>query len=446
MPLIDELRAREILDSRGNPTVEVDVLLDDGSFGTAAVPSGASTGAHEALELRDGDRDRYGGRGVLNACRAVREEIANEIEGMDAADQRGIDAAMLSLDATANKSKLGANAILGVSLAVAKAAAASFGMPLYRYVGGVDAHLLPVPMMNVVNGGAHADNVLEIQEFMLVPLGAASYSEALQWGAETFHALHANLKAAGMSTGVGDEGGFAPEVATASEVLSLLTDAVRAAGLEPGSEVAFAIDVAASELYRDGVYRLEERDRSSKELIEFYAGLIDEFPIVSLEDPLAEDDWDGWVTLTEELDERVQLVGDDVFVTSAERLERGVDDGAANAILVKVNQVGSLTETLEVVRLAREASYGIVISHRSGETEDTTIADLAVAANAGQIKSGAPSRGERTAKYNRLLRIEEELGEAARYAGRGPYGRAPEFDDAEASSEDDVPGDQGDEA
>jgi enolase len=329
---------------------------------------------------------------------------------------------------------------------VAKAAAASFGMPLYRYVGGVDAHLLPVPMMNVVNGGAHADNVLEIQEFMLVPLGAASYSEALQWGAETFHALHANLKAAGMSTGVGDEGGFAPEVATASEVLSLLTDAVRAAGLEPGSEVAFAIDVAASELYRDGVYRLEERDRSSKELIEFYAGLIDEFPIVSLEDPLAEDDWDGWVTLTEELDERVQLVGDDVFVTSAERLERGVDDGAANAILVKVNQVGSLTETLEVVRLAREASYGIVISHRSGETEDTTIADLAVAANAGQIKSGAPSRGERTAKYNRLLRIEEELGEAARYAGRGPYGRAPEFDDAEASSEDDVPGDQGDEA
>ena len=426
MPAIEELRAREILDSRGNPTVEVEALLDDGSLGRAAVPSGASTGTHEALELRDGDPARYGGKGVRDACRNVTGDIAAAVEGLDAIDQRAVDAAMIALDGTPTKSRLGANAILGVSLAVAKAAAASLGLPLYRYLGGPQAHVLPVPMMNVLNGGVHADNPLEPQEFMIVPAGAASFAEAIQWGSETFHALHASLKAKGLASGVGDEGGFAPNVETARDALELIVAAIESAGLEPGSEVAVALDPASSEFYRDGAYRLEGAAKTSRDMIAFWEGLLGTYPIVSIEDPLAEDDWDGWIALTEALDDRVQLVGDDVFVTNLDRLERGVDDGAGNAILIKVNQIGTLTETLDVVRLAKESSYGVVISHRSGETEDTTIADLTVAVNAGQIKTGAPSRGERTAKYNQLLRIEEELGQTARYAGRQPYGRMPE--------------------
>jgi enolase 1/2/3 len=423
MSVIEDIAAREILDSRGNPTVEVDVLLEDGSVGRAAVPSGASTGTHEAQERRDGDESRYGGKGVLDACRAVREEIGPELAGANALDQRAVDRLLLDLDGTANKSRLGANAVLGVSLAVAKAAAASLDLPLFRYLGGPQAHVLPTPMLNVINGGAHADNRLELQEFMLAPVGAASFSEALRWGSEVFHALRAALKQKGLSTGVGDEGGFAPEVATAAEALELLVGAVESAGLEPGSEVALAMDPAASEIYVEGRYRLEGADRTSADMITFYAGLLDSFPIVSIEDPLAEDDWDGWSAITEALDERIQIVGDDLFVTNPERLERGIDEAAANAILIKVNQIGSLTETLDVVAVAKEASYGVVISHRSGETEDTTIADLAVATNAGQIKAGAPSRGERTAKYNQLLRVEEALGETASYAGRAPYAR-----------------------
>ncbi|MBA3738130.1 MAG: phosphopyruvate hydratase [Actinobacteria bacterium] len=424
MTIIDEIIAREILDSRGNPTVEVEVRLADGSLGRAAVPSGASTGRHEAIELRDGDQKRFGGRGVVTACQNVEEQIAPELEAVDALDQREIDRIMCDLDGTAGKSALGANAILGVSLAVAKAAAASLGLPLFRYLGGPNAHLLPVPLMNVINGGAHADNVLELQEFMLAPIGAASFSEAVRWTAEIFWALRAELRTKGLSTGVGDEGGFAPEIDTAREALDLIVGAIRSAGLEPGTEVALAMDPAASELFSDGVYRLEGEERTSSDMIAFYTSLLDSFPIVSIEDPLAEDDWDGWTAMTEALDDRLQIVGDDLFVTNAERLERGIDEGAANAILVKVNQIGTLTETLDVVGLAKESSYGIVVSHRSGDTEDTTIADLAVATNAGQIKAGAPSRGERTAKYNQLLRIEEVLGETARYAGRQPYARA----------------------
>jgi enolase len=423
MSVIEDVTAREILDSRGNPTVEVEVLLEDGSVGRAAVPSGASTGSHEALERRDGDETRYGGKGVLDACRAVREEIGPELAGANALDQRALDRLLIELDGTANKSRLGANAILGVSLAAAKAAAASLDLPLFRYLGGPQAHVLPTPMLNVINGGAHADNRLELQEFMLAPVGAVSFSEALRWGSEVFHALKAALKQKGLSTGVGDEGGFAPEVATAAEALELLVAAIESAGLEPGAEMALAMDPAASEVYVDGRYRLEGADRTSADMISFYAGLLDRFPIVSIEDPLAEDDWDGWSAITEALDDRVQIVGDDLFVTNPERLERGIDEAAANAILIKVNQIGSLTETLDVVALAKEASYGVVISHRSGETEDTTISDLAVATNAGQIKAGAPSRGERTAKYNQLLRIEEALDETAGYAGRAPYGR-----------------------
>ncbi len=423
MPLIEELRAREVLDSRGNPTVEVDVVLTDGSLGRAAVPSGASTGSHEAVELRDADTERFGGKGVLVAVRNVREEIAPEVEGLDALDQRAIDRLLADLDGTPNKSSLGANATLGVSLAVARAAATSLKLPLYRYLGGPNAHVLPVPMLNVINGGRHADNGLELQEFMLVPLGAASFSEGLRWGTEVFHALAAELRRSDLSTAVGDEGGFAPDVDTAARALELLIKAIEDAGLEPATEVALAVDAACSELYADGAYRLEGSSRTSAEMASYFSALVDAYPIVSVEDPLAEDDWDGWTALTEALDERVQIVGDDLFVTSAERLERGVDDGAANAILVKVNQIGTLTETLDVIRTAKEASYGVVISHRSGETEDTTIADLAVAVNAGQIKAGAPSRGERTAKYNQLLRIEEQLGDTARYAGRQPYGR-----------------------
>jgi enolase len=414
---IELVHAREILDSRGNPTIEVDVALTDGSVGRAAVPSGASTGAHEALELRDGDAGRYGGKGVLRAVGNVEETIAPAVIGLEATDQRGLDAVLVDLDGTADKSRLGANAILGVSLATARAAAVSVGLPLYRYLGGPNAHLLPVPQMNVINGGRHAENDLELQEFMLAPVGAASWSEALRWGAEVFHALASGLKQKGFSTGVGDEGGFAPDIGTAGAALELMVVAIEAAGLEPGTEMALAMDPAASEIFRDGGYRLEGQDRSSADMVSFYRGLLDSFPIVSIEDGLAEDDWEGWAALTAELGTRCQLVGDDIFVTDPERLRRGIESGVATAVLVKVNQIGTLTETLDVITLADRSSYGVVVSHRSGETEDTTIADLVVATNAGQIKTGAPSRGERTAKYNRLLRIEEELGEGARYAG-----------------------------
>jgi enolase len=423
MPRIERIRAREILDSRGNPTIEVDVLLADGSAGRAAVPSGASTGEHEALELRDGDDKRYGGRGVLDACRNVETEIAPALSEVDASDQREVDRIMLDLDGTMDRSRLGANAILGVSLAVARAAGVAARLPLYRYLGGPQAHLLPVPLMNVINGGAHADNALDVQEFMLVPLGAASFSEALRWGAECFHALKAHLKERGLATGVGDEGGFAPELETSSSACQALVEAIEETGLEPGSEMAVALDVAASELADGDRYALEGSRRDSDQMAAHLRGLVDGFPIVSIEDPLAEDDWAGWRTFTEALGGRCQVVGDDLFVTNPERLDRGIAEGAANAILVKPNQIGTLSETLEVVARATEAGFGRVISHRSGETEDTTIADLAVATGAGQIKTGAPSRGERTAKYNRLLRIEEELGEQARYAGRAPFRR-----------------------
>ena len=417
MPEIELVHAREILDSRGNPTVEVDVALADGSVGRAAVPSGASTGAHEAVELRDGDAGRYGGKGVLQAVGNVEQTIASAVVGLEATDQRGLDGVLVDLDGTADKSKLGANAILGVSLATARAAAVSVGLPLYRYLGGPNAHLLPVPLMNVINGGRHAENDLELQEFMLAPVGAASWSEALQWGAEVFHALASGLKQKGFSTGVGDEGGFAPDIGTACAALELMVVAIEAAGLEPGTEMALAMDPAASEIFRDGGYRLEGQDRSSADMVAFYRGLLDSFPIVSIEDGLSEDDWQGWAALTAEVGTRCQLVGDDIFVTDPERLRRGIESGVATAVLVKVNQIGTLTETLDVIALADRSSYGVVVSHRSGETEDTTIADLVVATNAGQIKTGAPSRGERMAKYNRLLRIEEELGEGARFAG-----------------------------
>jgi enolase len=417
MSLIASLRAREILDSRGNPTVEVDVWLDDGAFGRAAVPSGASTGEHEALELRDGG-ERFGGKGVLDAVANVNARVADALRDVDAFDQRGVDATLLALDGTDTKRELGANAVLGVSMAVARAAADSSGIPLYRYLGGPNAHVLPAPMMNVINGGAHADNDLELQEFMVMPVGAASFGEALRWGAECFHALAGLLHAKGLSTAVGDEGGFAPEIATAAEALEWLVQAVEHAGLTPGDDVALAMDPAMSELRTDdGRYRLEGADRSADDMVGFWAGLVDRFPIVSIEDGLDQDDWEGWAALTRELGDRVQLVGDDLFVTNAERLERGIREGVANSILVKVNQIGSLTETLDTMALATRSGYTNVVSHRSGETEDTTIADLAVATNAGQIKTGAPSRGERTAKYNQLLRIEEELGEHARYAG-----------------------------
>jgi enolase len=426
MPAIASLRAREILDSRGNPTVEVDAVLDDGSTGTAAVPSGASTGQHEALELRDGDAKRFGGTGVLLAVDHVLSVLGPGIAGMDALDQRAVDARLLDLDGTPHKSALGANAILGVSLATAHAAAFSLGVPLYRYLGGPVAHVLPLPLMNVINGGAHADNELELQEFMLAPVGAVSFSEALRWGAEIYHALRSSLRSRRLSTGVGDEGGFAPEVATAAEALELLVQAIETVGLEPGDEVALAMDPAASEIYRDDVYHLEAKKRSAEEMIDFWRDLVDAFPIVSLEDALAEDDWSGWTALTEALGDRVQLVGDDLFVTDVDRLQRGFDEGAATAILVKVNQIGSLTETLDVMRLAAGNGYGVVVSHRSGETEDTTIADLSVALDAGQIKTGAPARSERVAKYNRLLRIEEQLGDVARYAGGSALRRRPE--------------------
>jgi enolase len=425
MSLIESVHAREIIDSRGNPTVEVDVWLDDGAFGRAGVPSGASTGEHEALELRDGG-ERFGGKGVLAAVANVNGRIADALDGTDAMDQRGVDAALIALDGTDAKSELGANAVLGVSMAVAQAAADSNGEPLFRYLGGPNAHVLPTPMMNVINGGAHADNELELQEFMLVPVGAASFGEALRWGAECFHALKGLLHAKGLATGVGDEGGFAPEIATANEALEWLLRAIERVGLEPGDEIALAMDPATSELRTDdGRYRLEGVDRTADDMIAFWADLLDRFPIVSIEDGLDQDDWDGWASLTRELGGRVQLVGDDLFVTNAERLERGIRERVANSILIKVNQIGSLTETLDTMALATRSGYSNVVSHRSGETEDTTIADLAVATNAGQIKTGAPSRGERTAKYNQLLRIEEQLGDRARFAGGRSLSGAP---------------------
>ena len=425
MSAIETVHARQILDSRGNPTVEVDVVLDDGAFGRAGVPSGASTGEHEAHELRDGDDAAYGGRGVGQAVSNVNGPIAAEVGGMDAFDQRGVDKVLVDLDGTATKSALGANAVLGVSLAVARAAADSAGVSLYRYLGGPNAHVLPTPMFNVINGGAHADNELELQEFMLMPIGAASFREAVRWGSECFHALKALLHDKGLATAVGDEGGFAPALSTGAEACELLLQAIERAGLEPGDDVAIALDPAMSELHRDGAYHVEGAARSAEDMAAFWTGLLERFPIVSLEDPLAEDDWAGWSMLNREIGGRVQLVGDDLYVTNSERLERGLREHAANAILIKVNQIGTLTETLDVIALAGRSNYGVVISHRSGETEDTTISDLAVATNAGQMKSGAPSRGERTAKYNQLLRIEEELGENAAYMGRGLMSGAP---------------------
>jgi enolase 1/2/3 len=424
MPEIVSVWAREILDSRGNPTVEAEVVCDDGAMGRAAVPSGASTGAHEAVELRDGDERRFGGKGVQTAVGNVIETIGPAIVGVEALDQREVDRIMLDLDGTETKSKLGANAILGVSLAVAQAAAESQGLPLWRYLGGPNAHLLPVPLFNVLNGGVHAANELEMQEFKLAPHGAASFSEAVRWGSEVFHALQRELKDKGMASGVGDEGGFAPPIATAREALDLMTGAIEAAGLRVGDEVSFALDPAASEFFDDGSYRLEGKDRSGSDMVAFWSELVDAYPIVSLEDPLAEDDWEGWQALTAAIGDRVQIIGDDLFVTNPERLRRGIEEHVATAILIKVNQIGSLTETLDVIALAKENAYATVVSHRSGETEDTSIADLTVATNAGQIKTGAPSRGERTAKYNQLLRIEEELGETARYAAAGAFRRS----------------------
>lgn len=414
--------AREILDSRGNPTVEAEVVLDDGAHGRAGVPSGASTGEHEAHELRDGGK-RYLGKGVLQAVENVNEVIADELAGQVADDQRLIDAAMLQLDGTENKSKLGANAILGVSMAVAKAAADSAALPLYRYIGGPNAHVLPVPMMNILNGGAHADSGVDVQEFMIAPLSATSFAEALQQGAEVYHALKAVLKERGLSTGLGDEGGFAPSVESTRAALDVIVDAIKQAGYEPGKDVALALDVASSEFYDNGSYKFEGAELSGEEMAQVYAELIDEYPIVSIEDPLDENDWDGYVNLTREIGDKVQIVGDDFFVTNPQRLREGIDKGAANALLVKVNQIGTLTETFDAVEVAHRNGYRTMMSHRSGETEDTTIADLAVALSCGQIKTGAPARSERVAKYNRLLRIEEELDAAARYAGRDAFPR-----------------------
>jgi enolase len=420
MTAIAHVHARQILDSRGNPTVEVDVALADGSMGRAAVPSGASTGAHEAVELRDGDNSRWGGKGVEKAVANVNGEIAGAIAGRDADDQRGLDRALIELDGTENKGRLGANAILGVSLATAKAAAASARQPLYRYVGGAEANLLPVPMMNILNGGVHADNGIDFQEFMIMPVGAASFAEALRCGAEIFHALKAALHKAGLSTAVGDEGGFAPAIKNSREALDFIEKAVSAAGYRLGESVLLALDCAASEYFRDGAYRMtgEGKTLSPEQNAEFLAGLAADYPIASIEDGMAEDDMGGWTALTERIGDRVQLVGDDLFVTNPKRLQQGISDGIANSILVKVNQIGTLTETIEAVRLAQTSGYTAVMSHRSGETEDSTIADLAVALGCGQIKTGSLARSDRTAKYNQLLRIEEELGADAKYAGR----------------------------
>jgi len=420
MTAIVDIHARAILDSRGNPTVEVDVTLEDGSMGRAAVPSGASTGAHEAVELRDGDKGRWGGKGVGKAVSAVNGELADAVVGMEAEDQAEIDGVMIELDGTENKARLGANAILGVSLAAAKAAADARSLPLYRYVGGVDSNLLPVPMMNILNGGAHADNPIDFQEFMVMPIGAETFSEALRCGAEIFHALKAKLHAKGLSTSVGDEGGFAPDIASARAALDLIGEATAAAGYKLGSDVMIALDCAATEYFKDGKYQMDGEGLAltPDENVEFLAALTKDYPIVSIEDGMAEDDMAGWKALTDKLGKKVQLVGDDLFVTNVRRLDKGIEDGIANSILVKVNQIGTLTETIDAVRLAQTSSYTAVMSHRSGETEDSTIADLAVALACGQIKTGSLARSDRTAKYNQLLRIEEELGEAASYAGR----------------------------
>jgi enolase len=418
VPIIEQVGAREILDSRGNPTVEVELALVDGTFARAAVPSGASTGEHEAVELRDGDPKRYSGKGVGKAVEAVLDEIAPAVIGLSADDQRLVDQALLDLDGTPDKSRLGANAILGVSLAVAKAAAESAGLPLFRYVGGPNAHILPVPMMNILNGGVHADTGVDVQEFMIAPIGAPSFKEALRWGAEVYHALKSVLKKQGLATGLGDEGGFAPDVPGTKAALDLIVSAIESAGFGPGADIGLALDVAATEFFTAGQgYAFEKETRDAAQMAEFYAQLLGTYPLVSIEDPLAEDDWDGWVALTTMLGERVQIVGDDLFVTNPERLEEGIERGAANALLVKVNQIGTLTETLDAVTLAHTSGYRTMMSHRSGETEDTIIADLAVAIGSGQIKTGAPARSERVAKYNQLLRIEEALGDAARYAG-----------------------------
>ena len=423
MALIEAIHAREILDSRGNPTVEVEVLLEDGAMGRAGVPSGASTGAFEASELRDGDKNRYQGKGVLQAVEAVLEVIAPELEGVDATDQRLIDSMMQELDGTPNKSKLGANAILGVSLAVASAAAESAGLPLYRYLGGPNAHVLPVPLMNILNGGSHADSDVDIQEFMVVPLGAATFSEGLRWGVEVYHNLKAVLQEKGLSTGLGDEGGFAPNLPSNRAALDLILEAIKRAGYEPGKDVALALDVASSEFFTDGAYQFEGKAQTAEQMSAYYAELVADYPLVSIEDPRDEEDWEGWKTLTDAIGDKVQIVGDDIFVTNPERLSRGIAEKSANSLLVKVNQIGSLTETLDAVSMAQRAGYSTITSHRSGETEDTTIADICVATNAGQIKTGAPARSERVAKYNQLLRIEEELDDAAVYAGRSAFPR-----------------------
>jgi enolase len=422
---IEEIGAREILDSRGNPTVEVEIRLDDGTFARAAVPSGASTGAFEASERRDGDKGRYLGKGVEQAVDAVIEEINPRLVGFDASEQRLIDAEMMALDGSSNKENLGANAILGVSLAVAHAAAESAGLPLFRYVGGPNAHVLPVPMMNILNGGSHADSNVDIQEFMIAPIGAPTFREAVRWGAEVYHSLKKVLSERGLATGLGDEGGFAPNLESNRAALDLILEAIKAAGYEPGRDIALALDVAASEFFSDGAYAFEGASKSADEMVAYYAELVEAYPLVSIEDPLNEEDWDGWKSMTDLLGSKVQIVGDDLFVTNPERLGRGISTGTANSLLVKVNQIGTLTETLDAVALAQSNGYRCMMSHRSGETEDVTIADLAVATNCGQIKTGAPARSERVAKYNQLLRIEEELDDAAVYAGKGAF---PRFD------------------
>ncbi|TKV61687.1 phosphopyruvate hydratase [Nakamurella flava] len=423
MAAIELIGAREILDSRGNPTVEVEVALDDGSLARAAVPSGASTGEHEAVELRDGDNERYLGKGVLKAVESVLEEIGPELIGYDAIEQRVIDQKLIDIDGTPDKGRIGANAILGVSLAVAKAAAESAELELFRYIGGPNAHILPVPMMNIINGGAHADSGVDVQEFMIAPIGASTFREALRWGAETYHSLKSVLKKAGYSTALGDEGGFAPALKDSRAALDTISEAITKAGFTFGTDIVLAMDVAATELYSDGSYRFEGTQKSSDEMIAYWTDLVNSYPIVSIEDPLDENDWDGWVSMTTQLGGKVQIVGDDLFVTNPERLEDGIAKGAANALLVKVNQIGTLSETLDAVTLAHSSGYRCMMSHRSGETEDTTIADLAVATGCGQIKTGAPARSERVAKYNQLLRIEENLGDAARYLGELAFPR-----------------------
>ena len=423
MAFIDAIHAREILDSRGNPTVEVEVLLTDGSLGRAAVPSGASTGEFEAVERRDGDKDRYLGKGVQDAVESVNTVIADALFGTDATSQRDVDQMLLDLDGTENKSNIGANALLGVSMAVANAAAASTDQPLFKYLGGANAHVLPVPMMNILNGGAHADTNVDIQEFMVLPIGAATFSEALRWGTEVYHSLKAVLQEKGLGTGLGDEGGFAPDLDSNRQALEVIVEAIEKAGYTLGDQIALGLDVASSEFYNDGVYTFEGEQRDAAAMIDYYASLAEDFPIISIEDPLDEQDWAGWTELTAKLGDKVQLVGDDLYVTNVERLQRGIDEKAGNSVLVKVNQIGTMTETFETIRLAQSHTFACVISHRSGETEDTFIADLAVATNAGQIKTGAPARSDRVAKYNQLLRIEEELHDAARYAGASAFPR-----------------------